>query len=120
MCAETCQHGGPCVLSRTRGLDWFHAQERQRCATQQSRGARASRQMNMTAQDLPQPALLLKFQAGETNRLVVASIAGGISQHVSQPAGHPGAKIDADWAYNNRDSGCHVLAAMLAHAFDDC
>ena len=74
----------------------------------------------MFAQDPSQPQLFPDFNGSQPHgMLVVAVSADGIAQKISEATGHPCTQVHSSRTKNHGDSGSHIFASVLTHAFDD-
>src|SRR5215475_144871 len=75
--------------------------------------------MDMLFERLTQPLFFLRFDFRKSYKLAVQHSLGFSPQNVRQAARHSGAKIQSDGPKNDGHAAGHILASVLANAFDD-
>src|SRR5437660_12893070 len=116
---ELGENGAPGGLHGALKMHRLHAHQRQSLASrEQASRARAFREANVFLQSAPQPAFFVRVNFDESHEIAVKHILGFGPRHISKAAGHAGTEIQAEWPENDGDAAGHILATVLADAFD--
>src|SRR5260370_19710232 len=67
----------------------------------------------------PQPFFFNGIDLRKSHEIAVEHVLGFRAQYISQSAGHPGTKIQAERPKDNGHAAGHLLASVLAHTFHD-
>src|SRR5260221_836790 len=92
----------------------------QRALRKKARGPRAAGTLKVNFDECTEAGFFLLFQFMRQDEFAIKHVFHFAAQDVGKAAGHAGAKIEADRAENHGDTAGHVLAAVLADAFDHC
>src|SRR6266699_813552 len=116
---ELSENGAPRGLKRALKMHRLHTEQRQRSAArEQTRGTRTRREMNVLLQRAPQPILFVRINLRERHEIAVKHIFSFATQHIGQPARHAGTEIQAERPKDKDHTAGHILAAVLANAFN--
>src|SRR5438309_1797994 len=116
---ELGENGAPGGLHGALKMHRLHAHQRQSLASrEQASRARAFREANVFLQSAPQPVFLIRIDFEKGHEIAVKHILGFGPRHISKAAGHAGTEIQAEWPENDGDAAGHILATVLADAFD--
>jgi hypothetical protein len=116
---ELRENGAPGGLDGALKMDRLHAQQGESLAAgEQASGARASGEAHVFLKGATQPSFFVGIEFGKGHEIAVKDVFGFGAKDVRQAAGHAGTEIEAEGAENDGDAAGHVLAAVLADAFD--
>ena len=117
---KTFQHRPPDALDRSLQMHGLHAEQGPRAAARQKAcGPRAGREHDVFFQNTPQPGLFVGIDFRSAHEIAMQNIFGLSAKNISKSAGHSGTKIQTERPQHERDTTGHVLAAVLADAFND-
>src|SRR5271154_588148 len=117
---ETIQGSLPSGFERTLKMNGLNADEREHAfARQQPRGARTGRELNVFFQNAAQIRFFLGVDFGQRDKFAMENLVGLGTDDISETAGHARTEIEAQRTEDQYDASGHILAAMLANAFDD-
>jgi hypothetical protein len=99
------------------GLDAEHRESA--AAREQPRGARAGGEVQVRFEDGTQPGFFTFVYLVQLDEVSMKHLVGFAAENIGEAACHAGAEIQAERAEDENDPAGHVLAAVLADAFDD-
>jgi hypothetical protein len=116
---ELGKNGSPSGRHRSLKMNGLNADQRQGSAAgKNASGARAGRVVNVFLESAAEPSLFVGIDFSKRHKVTVKNILGFGAQNIGEAAGHAGAEIETERAEDDGDAAGHVLATVLANAFD--